>query len=94
MLSSTETEKKLTLDLKTEVSGDFSKALLLLAEVTIMHMTVLCVYISSCFPFGVISSFFLYCRARGTRAPQWMLRRQRKMPRCNKVFWRKCLNTY
>lgn len=58
MLSSTETEKKLTLDLKTEVSGDFSKALLLLAEVTIMHMTVLCVYICSCFPFGVMSSFF------------------------------------
>ncbi|XP_070690010.1 annexin A3a isoform X2 [Pempheris klunzingeri] len=28
----TETEKKLTLDLKSEVSGDFSKALLLLAE--------------------------------------------------------------
>ncbi|CAK6970018.1 annexin A3a [Scomber scombrus] len=28
----TETEKKLTFDLKTEVSGDFSKALLLLAE--------------------------------------------------------------
>ncbi len=33
MLFSTETEKKLTLDLRKEVSGDFSRALLLLAEV-------------------------------------------------------------
>lgn len=33
MFSSTETKKKLTDSLKKEVSGDFSKALLLLAEV-------------------------------------------------------------
>lgn len=32
-LSATEKEKKLTFDLKKELSGDFSKALLLLAEV-------------------------------------------------------------
>lgn len=32
-ISATEREKKLTFDLKKEISGDFSKALLLLAEV-------------------------------------------------------------
>lgn len=34
-VSATEKEKKLTFDLKKEISGDFSKALLVLAEVCV-----------------------------------------------------------
>lgn len=85
-----EREKKLSFDLKREVSGDFSKALLLLAEVGLSsktHNQPSCLLV--CTLMFAHALYFLFTfRARGRRAPRWTCRRPTKTPRwCEVHIW-------
>lgn len=78
----TETQKKLVFDLSKEVSGDFAKALLLLAEVCHTSLTGSC---SQCWRSSMFteSPEMYISRPSVIRAAQWTERRRKKTPRCS-----------